>query len=93
MGAFLSPPHTDGWYLNIGLFPTQMDRISTLAMNAVKPSTALATLYKHSLLTGHQAQTLDLDRAPHITQTLDLDLDLDLDRASHTCHQHASSPS
>jgi hypothetical protein len=74
MGAALSPPLTDDSYLGAGLFTTPMGRISTPAINATAPSTALPPLYKHILLAGNGAQTLDLDRAPRRTQTLDLDL-------------------
>jgi hypothetical protein len=62
-------PLTDGSYLDIGRFPTLMARISTPAINATASSTALPPLYKHTLLAGNGAQTLDLDRAPHRTQT------------------------
>jgi hypothetical protein len=41
MGAALSPPLTDGSYLNDGRFPTPMARISSPAINAMAPSTAL----------------------------------------------------
>jgi hypothetical protein len=64
MGAFHSAPHIDGSYPDAGRFPTPMADISTPAINTTAPSTALATLYKHALLTGHGAQILDLDRVP-----------------------------
>jgi hypothetical protein len=65
MGAFHSPPHIDGSYPDTGRFPTPTADISTPAINATTPSTALAMLYKHALLTGHGAEILDLDRVPH----------------------------
>jgi hypothetical protein len=64
IGTALSPPLTDGSYLNASPFPTRMARISMLAINAMAPSTTLPPLYKDALLAGNGAQTLDLDRAP-----------------------------
>jgi hypothetical protein len=72
MGAALSPPLTDSSYLDARPFPSLTARISTPAINATSPSTALPPLYKHPLLASNGAHTLDLDRAPRITQTLDL---------------------
>jgi hypothetical protein len=89
MVAFLSPPHTDGSYLEANRFPTPMARISMSVVNATTPSTALAMLYKHALLIGHGSQTLDPDREPRRIQILHLEKD----RASHTCHHHALTPS
>jgi hypothetical protein len=42
MGAALSPPLTDGLYLDAGLFPTLMAHISMLATNVTVPATALS---------------------------------------------------
>jgi hypothetical protein len=61
MGAFLSPPHIDGSYLDAGRFPTPTACISTPAINIMAPSTALPALYKHAILVGHGAQTPDLN--------------------------------
>jgi hypothetical protein len=72
MGVVLSSPLIDDSYLGVDRFPTLMARISIPVINAMTPSTALLPLYKHALLTDNRAQTLDLDRAPHRTQTLDL---------------------
>jgi hypothetical protein len=84
MGAALSPPLTDGSYLDAGRFPTMTACISTPAINATVPSTTLPPLYKHARLAGNRAQTLDLDRVPRRTQTLYLDL---------ARHHNASPPS
>jgi hypothetical protein len=84
MGAALSPALTDGLYLDAGRFPTPTAHMPTLAINATTPSTALSPLYKHTLLAGNGEQTLDLDRAPRRTQTLDLGL---------ARHHDASPPS
>jgi hypothetical protein len=51
-----------------------MARISMSVINAMVPSTALPSLYKHTLLAGNGAQTYDLYQAPRRTQTLDIDL-------------------
>jgi hypothetical protein len=64
MGVVLSLPLIDDTYLYAGRFPTPIARISMLAINAMAPSTALSPLYKHALLAGNGAQTLDLDQAP-----------------------------
>jgi hypothetical protein len=61
MGAFLSLPHIDGSYLDVGRFSTPMTRISMPAINIMAPSTALPALYKHAILAGHGTQTLDLN--------------------------------
>jgi hypothetical protein len=58
MGAALSPPLTDGSYLDAGI-DSPLRRAPTI--NAMAPSTTLPPLYKHALLTGNGAQTLDLD--------------------------------
>jgi hypothetical protein len=60
------PPLTEVSYLDIGI-ESPLRRMP--AINAMTPSTALAPLYKHSLLTGNGAQTLDPDRALRRTQT------------------------
>jgi hypothetical protein len=87
MGAALSPPLTDGSYMDVGRFPTPTARITMSVINATTPSTALPSLYKHALVADNGAQTLDLDRTPHRTQTLDPDLAVHHD-ASPPSHHH-----